>query len=317
MELYQLKTFTMVAEEGNLTRAAKRLYASQPAVSAHIKALEDELGVSLFLRTPKGMVLTAAGRELKEHADRVLATIEEMVRAAGKMRGVLQGELRIGINALPETLRIPELFTKVRKHHPGLQIHLLQAMTGEVVERLENGSLDAGFMYGEHEQEKILVTELRQLRLVVAGPAKWHTELAQAPAESLGIFPWIMTPDDCPFHTVAVEFFARHDLQPLQIALVDQESLIKTMIRTGAGLSLLLEEEVAADAAGGHLAVWKEEELRITLSIACLKRRQDEPMLQALFSVLSRIWEPAAADCAAISEPPPENAGCRPRPRGR
>ena len=71
MELYQLRTFAMVADEGNLSRAAKRLHASQPAVSAQIKALEEELGVHLFLRTPKGMTLTADGLRLREHAGQV------------------------------------------------------------------------------------------------------------------------------------------------------------------------------------------------------------------------------------------------------
>ena len=61
MELYHLRTFVTVAEEGHLTRASERLFTSQPAVSAHIKALEEELGVTLFDRTPRGMQLTPAG----------------------------------------------------------------------------------------------------------------------------------------------------------------------------------------------------------------------------------------------------------------
>lgn len=65
MELYQLKTFTMVAKKGHLTRSAKRLNDCQPADSAHIKALEAELGGNLFTRTPKGMALTADGVQLK------------------------------------------------------------------------------------------------------------------------------------------------------------------------------------------------------------------------------------------------------------
>jgi len=63
MELYQLKTFVTVAEEGHLTRAAERLFTSQPAISAHIKSLEEELGVTLFHRTPKGMQLTTEGEK--------------------------------------------------------------------------------------------------------------------------------------------------------------------------------------------------------------------------------------------------------------
>jgi DNA-binding transcriptional LysR family regulator len=286
----------MIAEEGNLTRAARRLNASQPAVSAHVKALEDELGLALFLRTPKGMVLTADGLKLKEHADRVLATIEEMSDAAGRMRGLLQGELRIGINAEPETLRIPELFTCMKTHHPGLHIHLLQAMTGEVLNKLEEGALDAGFMYGENGSERLWVTKLKQMRLVVAGPNSWRNRLAAATAAQLGSFPWITTPGDCPFHTVAEDFFKRHGLEPQQVAVVDQESIIRSMVRAGAGLSLLQEQEVIGDVASERLAIWAKEPLTMTLSFACLKRRKDEPRLQTLFSILSRIWEPEATD---------------------
>ena len=68
----------MVAEEGHLTRSAERLHTSQPAVSAHIKALEEELGVALFKRTPKGMLLTHEGEILRQQALRALSTIDEI-----------------------------------------------------------------------------------------------------------------------------------------------------------------------------------------------------------------------------------------------
>ena len=71
MELYQLRSFAAVAELGHLTRAAERLHISQPAVSAQIKALEDELGVTLFERVSSGMVLTSAGRKLLPAAEKV------------------------------------------------------------------------------------------------------------------------------------------------------------------------------------------------------------------------------------------------------
>lgn len=301
MELYQLKTFNMVAEEGNLTRAARRLHASQPAVSAHIKSLEDELGISLFLRTPKGMVLTIAGQKLKRHANRILESVKEMAGEAERMRGVLQGELRIGINAEPETLRISELFSRMRNLHPDLHLHLLQAMTGEVLNKLEEGELDAGFMYGENTSEKIWTLELRKLCLVVAGPTSWREELSVATAAHLGNFPWITTPADCPFHGVAMDFFKRHGLSPQEVAVVDQEGIIRSMIKAGAGISLLLEEEVCESATGEGLAVWRGEQLGMTLSVACLKRRKDEPMLQTLFFLLSMVWETAADNGADLA----------------
>src|SRR5262249_60738923 len=72
MELYQLRSFAAVAELGHLTRAAEKLHISQPAVSAQIKALEDELGVTLFERVSSGMQLTSAGRNLLPAAEQVL-----------------------------------------------------------------------------------------------------------------------------------------------------------------------------------------------------------------------------------------------------
>lgn len=295
MELYQLKTFTMVAEEGHLTRAAKRLNASQPAVSAHIKALEDELGISLFMRTPKGMTLTAEGVQLKKHADKAIAVIDEMVVHAGTLRGAVSGDLRIGINTEPDSLRIPELFSTLQSQHPHLQLHLLQSMTGEALGRLETGELDAAFIYGRSDSDKIFAAELQQLKLVVAGPAKWREGIESSGPEGLGDFPWIMTPVDCPFHTIVSELFWKYDLSPDKVANVDQESTIKTMIKAGMGLSLILEQDVVKESEQDDFAVWDKEDLNLSLSIACLKRRKEEKRLQTLFSVLRRVWEPIVA----------------------
>ncbi|MFO7539587.1 MAG: LysR family transcriptional regulator, partial [Chloroflexota bacterium] len=98
MELYQLRTFVAVAEEGHLTRAAERLHTSQPSLSAHIKALEDELGVPLFVRTPKGMRLTHAGSVLKSKAHTALKTVDAIRFEAAQLKNELGGALRIGLN---------------------------------------------------------------------------------------------------------------------------------------------------------------------------------------------------------------------------
>jgi DNA-binding transcriptional LysR family regulator len=173
MELYQLRTFKMVAEEGHLTRAAKRLHASQPAVSAHIKSLEEELGISLFLRTPKGMILTADGRKLKEHADKALTVINDMAIEAKNLRKTLNGVLKIGINAEPDSIRISELFSIMKLQYPNLHLHLLQSMTGEVLNKLEDGVLDAGFIYGQNESARLFTIQLKQQRLVIHKPSTY------------------------------------------------------------------------------------------------------------------------------------------------
>jgi DNA-binding transcriptional LysR family regulator len=290
MELYQLRTFKMVAEEGHLTRAAKRLHASQPAISAHIKTLEEELGVTLFQRMPKGMILTAEGIKLKEHADKALAIVEEMVSQAGKLRETLNGDLRVGINAGADSLRIPEFFSVMKTRHPNLNMHLLQCMTGEVLNKLESGGLDAGFMYGENSSEKIIAVELKKLSLVIAGPIAWREQLMAAQPDELDRFPWIMTPADCPFYNVASQLFKTYGLLPAQVVLADQEATIKSMIKAGTGISLLLEQDVRQEEIDGSMTIWRKEQFLLNLSIACLKRRKDEPVLQTFLSALSEVW---------------------------
>lgn len=82
MELYHLRTFIAVAEEKNLTRAAQKLFTSPPSVSPHIKALEEELNVELFIRTPRGMHLTEAGETLKQKAESTVYAADDFVNSA-------------------------------------------------------------------------------------------------------------------------------------------------------------------------------------------------------------------------------------------
>src|ERR1044071_4717372 len=131
MEFYQLKTFLAVASEGHLTRAAEKLSTSQPAVSAQIRALEDELGIRLFERSPRGMTLTDAGERLAQQARRIVEATHHFKTEAEGLRGVVAGQLVLGLNNRPEMLRFISVLHQLTARHPQLSYDIVCASRSE------------------------------------------------------------------------------------------------------------------------------------------------------------------------------------------
>ena len=119
MDIYQLKTFIAVARQGSITRASELLHLSQPAVSAHIKAIEDALGLSLFDRTPKGMSLTADGQRLRAKAEQTIAAHQELMDEATRSKGRLAGKLRLGAGSNSNNEAVGRLLTVLSERFCG------------------------------------------------------------------------------------------------------------------------------------------------------------------------------------------------------
>lgn len=138
-----------------MTKAAERLHASQPAVSAHIKALESELGVTLFLRTPKGMVLTREGVELKERAATILDGVEDLRAVADKIKGGVHGDVRLGVNTDPQLLRLTAVYAELDRYCSGLSLNVLETMSWDAANELLSGNVDLAFTYTKPADKRI------------------------------------------------------------------------------------------------------------------------------------------------------------------
>ena len=114
VELNHLQIFIIVAEEGNVTRAAERLFMTPSSVSAHIKALEDELNVMLFVPKPRGMEITDQGNILRARAESIVRSVQDMVDLSAKLQASLTGKVRIGHNAGFKFLRLASLIARIR-----------------------------------------------------------------------------------------------------------------------------------------------------------------------------------------------------------
>jgi DNA-binding transcriptional LysR family regulator len=198
MEIYQLKTFIAVATEGNLTRAAERVFTSPPAVSAQLKALEDELGVRLFDRTPRGMTLTAAGQRLVAEAQRTIAAAQSLQATAAQIRGQARGVVRMGTVSDPVSLRLGEVFVHLAERHPQVALQLQQCVSLRAVQSVRRGELDCAYVMNEHERlDGLDVQRVAPIDVAVVLPPQRAASGLPASIDELTQWPWVTTPVDC------------------------------------------------------------------------------------------------------------------------
>lgn len=290
MELYQLKTFTMVAEEGHLTRASARLHTSQPAVSAHIKSLEEELGVQLFIRTPKGMSLTKEGTLLKGKVETALLSVEDIKKEASLMTNNVVGTARIGLHIDPRFLKIDLFLSYMREHYPELDFHLLQQWSWQQPEALKKGLLDGGFIYGDPGMPGFEIITLKRFNVVIVGPVQWKQKLDRAGWEEIAEMPWIWPPANCNFNKIGMKAFKARGLIPSTVTIADQEPLIRTLVTSGMGLSFMIEIEALEAEAEGRIAIWREALDTIDLNFIYLKSHETNPMTKAITAAIRHVW---------------------------
>jgi DNA-binding transcriptional LysR family regulator len=147
MDLRQLRYFLVVAEERSVTRAAARLHLTQPPLSAQLARLEHELGVELLVRHRRGVDLTDAGRDLAEHARRLLADVDtaaESVRRIGQGRS---GRLVLGFAPTIGWAVLPPLLSRFHAARPEVELRFLEAPSDAVAEHVRARRADLGLVH--------------------------------------------------------------------------------------------------------------------------------------------------------------------------
>src|SRR5215831_8912955 len=166
MELTDLQTFATVARLGGITRAADELHTVQSNVTQRIKALEAEIGTSLFERHSRGMTLTGAGRRLLPYAQRMAALSREALLAA-RDDGEPKGPLIIGSMETTAAVRLPALLASFHRRFPAVDLSLRTAPTADLVASVLDGALDGAFVAGPIEHSDLTATAAFREELVL------------------------------------------------------------------------------------------------------------------------------------------------------
>jgi len=290
MELYQLRSFVTVAQLGHLTRAAERLHISQPALSGHIKALEDEFEVALFERSPSGMQLTAPGQRLLAGAERTLAAAQALRNEARAIRGAISGSVSVGTLSDPEFLRLGHFAAATMERHPLLQIHFQREVSGEAFEDVRDAKLDASFYYGERTDPSIASVPLTGIVYRVVAPIEWAARIAQSGWAEIEREPWILTPSISTHWQLANELFRAHGVSPSKVVEADDENLIMSLVTSGMGMALMREDLALEKARANVLCLWDEARVTTSLQFIYLASRAQDPEICALVEGLREVW---------------------------
>ncbi|MFN8222071.1 MAG: LysR family transcriptional regulator [Gaiellales bacterium] len=174
MNLQQLRYFLAAAEEGSFTAAARSLYIAQPSLSEQIRQLEAELGVELFARVGRGIVLTAAGRTLRPEAERVLAAVDTARDAVRDVREIRGGTISFGMFGTASAYLVSGLVDDFRKRYPDVRLRLVGQNSSLVADAVRSGRLEAALVVLPVEDDGLELRPVHREELVVVSKNADH-----------------------------------------------------------------------------------------------------------------------------------------------
>ncbi len=244
MNLRDLRYFVAVAESGSILAASEKLHVAQPSISVRIRALEGDLGVALFERRPRGVVLTAEGEELLTHARLILTSAETARESIRRHADSPVGTVNLGVpTSLASVLSVP-LVEQALEALPNVRLRIVESMTGYIIDWLRGGQLDLGLVFADNpisgvQSERLLIEELH----LAAGTAKALKKLANArgevPIEALAGVPLILPTERHGLRSLIDHHLRRHGVSSRVIIEIDAFLQIQRLVQRGRGMTIL------------------------------------------------------------------------------
>lgn len=298
MELRQLRTFRTVATLLSFNRAAEALNYAQSTVSAQIRNLEDDLGVKLFDRLGKGIVLTEAGELLAQHAQKLLdMEAETLADVKGKHRP--QGSLTIRVPQSIGNTYLPQVLSRFRERFPLVSFHFHTCAFHSLEHELLTGVTDLAFLLAESVQSANLVAEpLRFERLLmVVNPENPLRALARAAVKDLADQAVFLPKFDCGYRMAFEQILTEQDVKPRTMLEFNSMEMLKNCLKSSEGVALIPEVTVRGEIDREELAAipWEEEELETAILMIRHREKWLSPALQAFMDIARSVMSAGAA----------------------
>ncbi len=288
MDLGVLQVFQTVANERSYSRAAEKLYRTQPAISIAMRKLEDWVGQPLFVRGSGARALTDAGVLLLEYAERMLNLREEARKSLTELRGMKRGQVSLGVNESSIHALLPSL-ERFRTRFPGIHVRVHRVFSRMIPRELLNHQLDIGVIsYLPEDRELTTVKFYQDSLTLVVWPGHKLAKRREVDISALGDESFVAHIVESPYRQRVVQMFARHRVTlRMDLELPTIES-IKRFVEMKRGVAIVPRMCVEGEVARGDLREVRIRQMRIQRHLY-LVYRQDRPLsaaAQALVQII-------------------------------
>ena len=254
MDLRQLEIIRAIADTGSFTAAGEKLHVSQSAISRQILLLEEELGEPVFHRIGRRIRITPAGESLLQLSHRVFQDLQETVSTISEKRDSLSGTIRL-VGGMTVCLYVfPTLLAEVRRVHPHLDLKVTVGSAERSIAMLRSGAGDLGMITLPVEATDLVsVPVLQEELLLITYPAHPLAKKKSITPADLDRQDFVLFETGSITRRLVEQFFAREGVEPEVIMETENVEIIKAMVRSGLGISIIPSQAAASDVKAGQL----------------------------------------------------------------
>jgi len=285
MDFDQLETFLEVAKLSSFSRAAERRFRTQPAISAQIRALEEEVGARLLDRSGGKVAVTAAGKVFQRYAEDTLEQRRVVLIALAEMHRVPRGEIVVAANEGTCLHILPEVFADFKRQYPSVAVGVKRLEHNKILEAIIENSCDFGVVSMPVNDKRLTVVVIHRDELVVIVPPD-HVLAAQAKTTVAAVAQCpLLLPKVGRTRDALESLFSERGVKPTVSMELDSSELLKRFVAAGIGVGFIARSNVVEDLRAGVVAALELTDAGIQRDLA-LVFRKDKALSRAALAFI-------------------------------
>ena len=274
LDMHRLMVFYTVVNEGTLSKAGDRLYMSQPAISAHMKALEQQLGMPLFYRVGRRSVVNKAGDVLYKMTEKLFSVAEELKAEMENLKGISGGRVSLGVS-VGWQYYVPKALDKFRQRYPGVELLMEIANSDRIEKLILDRTLDIGFVGRDTSRPELASEHLTDDELVpICNTSHPFASMTAIDINELSKEALIVRETDSATRRLTNELLQAHNLaQNISMELGSYEA-IKSAVMAGHGIGIVSRQALDAELQAGFLVVVDIPQLRSYMGLHLIYHKQ-------------------------------------------